>query len=72
MQDFNNAQELKEFIITEVLTDLAEKAGKPLSEMRRAFEAVDFIREVVMEKVEKTVFKIAYKQGLIQSQRKPK
>lgn len=65
MQDFNNAQELKEFIITEVLTDLAEKAGKPLREMRRAFEAVDFIREVVMEKVEKTAFKIAYKQGLI-------
>lgn len=65
MQDFNNVQELKEFIITEALTDLAEKAGKPLSEMRRAFESVDFIREVVMEKVEKTVFKIAYKQGLI-------
>lgn len=63
MTTFDNVQELKEFIINEVLLDLAEQAGKPLSEVRKAFESVDYIREFVMDKVYEVSLQVARHQG---------
>ncbi|SUT85410.1 Uncharacterised protein [Actinobacillus ureae] len=45
MTNFNNAQELKQFIINEVLQDYADRAGKTLAEARKLFESVDWVKK---------------------------
>ncbi len=61
--EFNNAQELKQFIIKEVLQDYADRAGKTLSEVRKLFESVDWVKEEVMDKVYEISLQIARNQG---------
>ncbi|WP_101774945.1 hypothetical protein [Pasteurella oralis] len=61
--EFNNAQELKQFIINEVLQDYADRAGKTLSEARKLFESVDWVKEEVMDKVYEISLQIARNQG---------
>lgn len=43
--EFNSYQELKEFIINEVLQDYASRAGKTLQEARKLFETVDWVKK---------------------------
>lgn len=59
MTSFNSVEELKKFIIDEVLIDLAEKTGKPLSDIKKAFESVDYIKEMVMDKVYEVSLQLA-------------
>lgn len=63
MTNFNNAQELKQFIINEVLQDYANRAGKTLAEARKLFESVDWIKKEVMDKVYEISLQIARNQG---------
>ncbi len=60
---FNSVQELKEFVINEVLQAYADRAGKTLSEVRKLFESVDWVKEEVMDKVYEISLQIARNQG---------
>ncbi|HHE3573062.1 hypothetical protein [Pasteurella multocida] len=42
--EFNSVQELKEFVINEVLQAYADRAGKTLAEVRKLFESVDWVK----------------------------
>ena len=61
--EFNSYQELKEFIINEVLQDYASRAGKTLQEARKLFETVDWVKEEVMGKVYDIALNVARNQG---------
>jgi hypothetical protein len=61
--EFNSYQELKEFIINEVLQDYASRAGKTLKEVRKLFETVDWVKEEVMGKVYDIALNVARNQG---------
>ncbi|ODN39103.1 hypothetical protein [Pasteurella multocida] len=61
--EFNSVQELKEFVINEVLQAYADRAGKTLSEVRKLFESVDWVKEEVMDKVYEISLQIARNQG---------
>ncbi|HIF5575369.1 TPA: hypothetical protein ACX3C3_002377, partial [Pasteurella multocida] len=60
--EFNNAQELKHFIINEVLQDYADRAAKTLAEVKKLFESVDWVKEEVMDKVYEISLQIARNQ----------
>ena len=62
--EFNSYQELKEFIVNEVLQDYADKAGKTLSEVKKQFETVDWVKEEVMNKVYDIALNITRNQGI--------
>ncbi|MGC6245382.1 hypothetical protein ACMXZD_04265, partial [Pasteurella multocida] len=57
--EFNSVQELKEFVINEVLQAYADRAGKTLAEVRKLFESVDWVKEEVMDKVYEISLQIA-------------
>ncbi|HHW7447899.1 hypothetical protein NM952_11640 [Pasteurella multocida subsp. multocida] len=61
--EFNSVQELKEFVINEVLQAYADRAGKTLAEVRKLFESVDWVKEEVMDKVYEISLQIARNQG---------
>lgn len=51
--DFNNAQELKALIITEVLEAYAEKTGKCLEHLAEMFIGNSLFRNEIMQEVGK-------------------
>ncbi len=61
--EFNSVQELKEFVINEVLQAYADRAAKTLDEVRKLFESVDWVKEEVMDKVYEISLQIARNQG---------
>lgn len=61
--EFKSYQELKEFIISEVLQDYANRAGKTLQDARKLFETVDWVKEEVMGKVYDIALQVARNQG---------